>query len=333
LSDESKVQRGAEPAAGDDQMFLTFGHTEALLARLHRIGDGERTKFQARLRNFQRLKEYPIPEGVGAGRGKTVLYRPSHVVEIAVALELTQLGLLPERIEEIFRFNEWALIHGVANAAWGLQRHGGFAEKAGERDPLHSFLYFDPVALDPLMTNDVREEAGASATLSYGSDREVQRDFGAWMAGPFIRRLSFINLTAMIWGLISGRSDAGRELFLADIEAWYEARLRRYIRQGQEHKRRLEASGEEAERQGQRRTGLPNLSEEEFEQWLEDDLVWRGDPRYRARLTVERLRSARLQSVHEIGGVVDALAGLDNARPQKAGKTQDKGDAGDGDSQ
>lgn len=218
---------------------FTFGELESRLARLHEISSEKRTQFQARLRNFQRLG---IPRGVGGGRGKTVHYNPGHMLELALALELTQLGLLPERIIKVFNSNKMPISMCVKIAARELIEKGGFRPKSErfdenmtilhgglmregteEADPLSMFLYFDPTALAPLTDIPEKYEDQASATFFYGGAGIVRENIVKWTAGPFIRRLSFINVTAMLWELVIRSKPERQQKFLGQILEWADA--------------------------------------------------------------------------------------------------------------
>ena len=210
-----------EPAGNGELIRLTFGEVESRLARLHEIASDKRTQFQARLRNFQRIG---IPAGVASGRGKTVYYNPGHVVELALALELTQLGLLPERVAEVFHLNKFPISQGVVMAARAILEKGGFrpsAERVDENtviyhggygregseddDPLSMFLYFDPTALAPLTDIPERYEDQASATFFYGGANIVRENIVKWTAGPYIRKIRSNSAVKSSGGLKSCR--------------------------------------------------------------------------------------------------------------------------------
>ena len=72
----------------------TFGELEGVLASVHGIDQTKRTAFQSRLKNFHRLG-YPL--GFRAVKGKAATYTPLQIIEMALAVEMTQLGLPPER--------------------------------------------------------------------------------------------------------------------------------------------------------------------------------------------------------------------------------------------
>jgi len=81
---------------------LSYADVENVLARLHRIADDKRIAFRARLKHFQRLG---FPEGVNTGTGKRVSYTLAMLFKLALAMELTQVGLAPKRIVKIINLN------------------------------------------------------------------------------------------------------------------------------------------------------------------------------------------------------------------------------------
>lgn len=219
-----------------DAIRLTFGELEARLARLHEISSEKRTQFQARLRNFQRLG---IPAGVGAGRGKAAYYTPGQVFEMALALELTQLGLLPERVQQIFSTNKFPISQSTEMAARSILEKGGFLpdkERVDENmtiatgsqwvthdeenDPMSMFLFFDPTALASLTDISEKYEDQASATFFYGGPGIVRENIVRWTAGPHTRRLSLINVTALIWSLIVRTKPERQTMFCKKLEEW-----------------------------------------------------------------------------------------------------------------
>lgn len=220
---------------------LTFGELEGRLARMHDIAIEKRTQFQARLRNFQKLG---LPEDVGGGRGKTVYYGVGHAVELALAVELTQLGLVPERVISVFRQNKFPIFMAVRMAAQAIIEKGGFLpdserSRSGENmptntghwwvshdeadDPMSMFLYFDPSALASLMPGDGDDEDIASATFFYGGPGIIRENIVRWTAGPHVRRLSLINVTAMLWSLVNRTKAETQKQFMLEVVEWADA--------------------------------------------------------------------------------------------------------------
>lgn len=208
------------------QLEFTFGQVDALLAGLHDIASERRTQFQARLRNFQRLG---IPEGVSAGRGKAALYKPPAVVELALALELAQLGLLPERIIEVYWSNKYSVLMALRDATQILLGHPALPSD-DDGTPTPVFIFFDPTALAPLVKGFGEREDQAAATLYYGGIQLIHANFSKLMSGS-VRRLSFINVTSLLSATVSGLSNDESILFMEELLSWIEAELSRDSKQ------------------------------------------------------------------------------------------------------
>lgn len=178
---------------------LNFGALEALLALVHGIADTKRTAFQARLKNFHRLQ---FPSGFATHKGKASSYGIGHAVEMALAVEMTQLGMPPDRIVRVLDANRYPTFMAVRMAAESLaQTPIGFdPEKVLETDPLSMFLYFDPAGLSSLMTEDSPvsfQDDFTDSTFFYGGIGVVRDYLVKWTSGD-INRLSLINVTSMI---------------------------------------------------------------------------------------------------------------------------------------
>lgn len=229
--------------AGDKgQIRLTFGELEARLGRLHEISRDKQSTFGARIRNFQRLEKRPIPAGLRRSQGKAVHYSPGQVFELALALELTQLGLLPERVADVFSQNAFPIFMVARMAAQAILEKGGFLPDKDridenmptntghwwrthdeENDPLSMFLYFDPTALAALTDIPEKYEDQASATFFYGGAGIVKENIVRWTAGPIVRRLALINVTAVLWGLVVRSKPENQTKFLREVIDWADA--------------------------------------------------------------------------------------------------------------
>lgn len=337
MADESDQLRDGEW----DTLRFTFGMMEARLARIHEIASDKRTQFQARLRNFQRLPARPIPAGVKAGRGKTVFYSPGQVVEVALALELTQLGLLPERIEDVFRNNRFPIFMALTMAAGELIEKGGFRpdrerkqsdenlpimhgkwgmDLTEDTDPLSMFLYFDPSVLD-MLTPYADDEAAASATFFYGGAGIVRENIVRWTAGPYIRRISLINVTAMLWSLVVRSKPENQKLFLKGVVEWAEQMGEEYLSdtvpESDEEPAAPVAEGVDSDVAigwGNASTevtlgDLERLQADLTPQQLEDEIVRRaatgGTPEYVMRAALESSRPDRERRVAELAAGKD----------------------------
>ena len=174
------------------------------MAAVHGIDQTKRTAFQARLKNFHRLR-YPI--GFNAVKGKAAAYSPLQIIDMALALEMTQLGLPPERATWVLSANRWPTLMAVAMASEELARHpiGFDPEKRLADEPFSMFVYFDPASLSPLTLHlpakILTDMDQAANSFFYGGIGVVREEIANWTSG-FAPRISLINVTAMI-GLVT----------------------------------------------------------------------------------------------------------------------------------
>ena len=117
-----------------------FGGVEAALARLHNIASDKRTAFQARLKNFLRLG---LVSDVKAGRGKAASYNAGHVLLLALALEMTQVGVGPDAAVRIIQGNMRSITKAVKAS---ISPSGGLP--AENWSP--AIIYFDPHSMQAL---------------------------------------------------------------------------------------------------------------------------------------------------------------------------------------
>lgn len=73
---------------------MQFREVETALAHLIGVHPGKRPRFQARLKQLQRMG---FPEGINAGKTARATYTGGHLFQMAVVLELLQIGITPER--------------------------------------------------------------------------------------------------------------------------------------------------------------------------------------------------------------------------------------------
>lgn len=200
-----------------DSIAWTFGELESVLANVHFIDQSKRTAFQSRLKNFHRLG-YPL--GFHAVKGKAATYTPLQIIEMALAVELTQLGLPPERASFVLGHNRWPILVAAEMVARELQTDpAAFSSETGLSDRVLSmFLYFDPAALHPLTLHlpakalpDMDEAANS---FFYGGIGIVREGLAAWTSGASAR-LSLINVTALAGNVATSPYEEGSEDDLA----------------------------------------------------------------------------------------------------------------------
>lgn len=214
----------------DTAISWTFGQLEARLSELYDIDDDKRTAFQSRLKNFHRLR-YPM--GFATQKGKAALYSPGTIFEMALAVELTQLGLPPERTVNVLSFNWFPTLMSAKIAATGLlDQPLGFDVESDS--PLHNppstFVYFDPSALANLTPMQPGlfgpDFDNAVSSFFYGSEDLIREGLAFWTTGQS-SRMSLVNITGLIDRLAGQPFDSDdaanityRKSFFAAIVDW-----------------------------------------------------------------------------------------------------------------
>ena len=163
-------------------MDLSYGEIEDFLAKIHSVTPDKRTALKGRLKHFQRLG---WPAGTNQGKGARVRYNPGQTLSLAVALEMLQLGMTPERVVEHL---------GI----YGSYLAMGFVDVLISDRPLEEpvFFVFDPDALRLL--RDQVEDAKRTGLRhlicrqSEMDDALSTTDIRNW------RRMALISLTAIL---------------------------------------------------------------------------------------------------------------------------------------
>lgn len=73
---------------------MQFRDLEAVLAHLIGVFPAKRPRFQARLKQLQRMG---FPVGINVGKAARTEYTVEHLAQLAIVLELLQTGITPER--------------------------------------------------------------------------------------------------------------------------------------------------------------------------------------------------------------------------------------------
>lgn len=200
-------------------MTFKFGEIDAALADLNRIPSSARSAFAARLKNLHRLD---YPRGVGEGRGRAVNYTVADLARMAIAIELCQLGLLPERAVHVLENDPYQLLMAImmgARAAMEADHDEYRLADDQSQTPLSMFLYFDPSVLSGWHAEDGDEDGEdfASSTFFYGGEGVVREYMNTWTTG-LTTRISLINVTYLLWQLSGLVPD--RTAFLAEVAEW-----------------------------------------------------------------------------------------------------------------
>lgn len=91
-------------------MDYVFSDLLNAFAELHCVADNKRPAFIARLQHMQKMK---FPPGTNAGRGRAAKYRAEHALLVAIALELNQFGLTPDKATKIIYRSLGFLCEGI----------------------------------------------------------------------------------------------------------------------------------------------------------------------------------------------------------------------------
>ena len=93
---------------------FAYAEIEAALAQVFDVGDArQQGTFRARLQNFRKLG---IP-AANPGKGQRLRYAADDVLQLLLALELTEYGLDPALVVKKIR-DDWAMQHGFFTAIW-----------------------------------------------------------------------------------------------------------------------------------------------------------------------------------------------------------------------
>jgi hypothetical protein len=163
-------------------MRLTFGQVEDLLASLHAVSDEHRIALRGRIKHFQRNG---WPRGTNTGKGRPARYDFPSLLALAVAFELTQVGMTPDRIVEVLAEN-WSIVSTAANLV--LARP--------DRDEPASFIYLycDPSTLSTLSKPSQHHRDEMTFRFLFG----FQLVQGFQQSEPIPRRLALVNLTDLL---------------------------------------------------------------------------------------------------------------------------------------
>ncbi len=175
---------------------MSFGEVEAALAEVHHIASSKRTAFQARLKNFLRIG---IPTYAASGRGRRGQYGAFELATMALAVELSQLGLAPAHATRLLDFH-WptvcaAFLRATGNSPYDTR--GKRRELIYEGDFVRSFLLFDPAALWPLMEEARMEGADDIAAAFELLELADVEDLHRLTSGSQFRG-ALINVSALV---------------------------------------------------------------------------------------------------------------------------------------
>lgn len=182
---------------------------------MHSIADEKRSAFSNRLRHLQKLG---FPPGTNAGRGRAVAYQTGHAIQLAIVLEMNQVGLSPERAIRLSAQHDARIRSAVHWAATKMM--------SGDDEPI--LLFFDPVVLADLRGEEEWDET--EATFDVSSQAEFRASIGD-NTNLRSRRYALINVTAVLYelshrlGELVGKSDlsiVGEFRICSDAGEWHD---------------------------------------------------------------------------------------------------------------
>lgn len=177
-----------------------FGFLEAVLAMPVAVASSNRTAFAHRVKNLLKLADkVGLKLGVGHGAGKATMYGWEDAGVLGVALELTQLGMPPERSMTLIKDNEKKVLTALAVACeaftvepekYALRREGR------DKPPPQILMWTDPRILTAAMANSETDPDLFEDYLDFGTpdlfmDRLKEMDYA-------MPRFIVTNLTSLI---------------------------------------------------------------------------------------------------------------------------------------
>src|SRR3569833_427843 len=127
---------------------VSFNEVEAMLAQQHGIASEKRIAFEGRLKTILRLG---LPAGIMQGRGRAARYSAGDVAMMALYVDLSQLGLNPDRAIQSFQADEF-VVYAAVQRSVDLIVTGEWERflrnQPTEAEPI--LLYLDPATWSPL---------------------------------------------------------------------------------------------------------------------------------------------------------------------------------------
>lgn len=157
-----------------------------LLADSMLVPHDRRSAFLGRFQHLQRLS---LIEGINPGRGKQAEYQAHQVLLIAIAFQMLQLGLSPERAVKIIKENQEQIRLAIRIAI----------ENQAEISP--SLLWFDPGIISPAIEGYDVEDL-ADATFTQGDGETAMEMFKRYLVDGGVTRLSFISVSNTLGSLL-----------------------------------------------------------------------------------------------------------------------------------
>jgi len=189
-----------------------------LLADAMEVPKEKRSALLGRFQHLQRLK---LIEGINPGRGKAAEYSAYQVLVFALAFQILQLGMTPERAVQVIKQNEDHIRLAVSLAV----------NEKGTVSP--AMIWFDPATLN----RPVDKTGGfdlTEATFDYGGAGSGHDAFRWFFIEGWVQRMVFVSVSGTIWHLINAiesekpSADSKPKIgilsqsFLGSLAEWFE---------------------------------------------------------------------------------------------------------------
>lgn len=142
------------------------------------------------LGRFQHLQRLRLVEGINPGRGKQAEYRAHQILVIAIAMQLLQLGLTPERAVRIIKENQDRVRLAISLAVPSPDEFGS------------AFLYLDPALLTELGSEDPANDV-AERTFHYAGPGTLREMIEDALITHDVPRMAIINVRGTILSVTS----------------------------------------------------------------------------------------------------------------------------------
>lgn len=154
-----------------------------LLADAMEVPDERRSALLGRFQHLQRLS---LIEGINPGRGRAAEYRAHHVLVVAIAFEMLQLGLTPERVVHVLKENQDRLRLAIGLA---IREKGAITP---------SVIWFDPSVINGSSPDfDLAE-----GTFDYGGEGSAVDRFKWFVTESWIERMAIVSISGTLWHIV-----------------------------------------------------------------------------------------------------------------------------------
>lgn len=168
---------------------LSFKEVVVFLGAAHLIAISKLSKFEARIKDFQRRG---FPPGLNTGKGKAAEYGAEQVILLMLAFELLELGMTPEKICSLLGISGGTIVHEFRNIC---RRGRGTILKKNQ-----TIVYFDPQGLSYLR-DDGDDFSALDPKIIVGVPSDLKRMFSDSINES--KRLAVLDLFALVDVLLS----------------------------------------------------------------------------------------------------------------------------------